>query len=60
MLVFGEKDSLTYKNKIYIALQIASACEYLHSIDIIHRDLKSQNVLIGDSNYHIKLCNLSN
>jgi len=56
LLNFGDKENFTWKDRISISIQIASACEYLHSVDIIHRDLKSQNVLIGDTNYLVKLC----
>eukprot|EP01116_Phalansterium_solitarium_P020004 TRINITY_DN5774_c0_g1_i2.p1 TRINITY_DN5774_c0_g1~~TRINITY_DN5774_c0_g1_i2.p1 ORF type:complete len:747 (-),score=170.94 TRINITY_DN5774_c0_g1_i2:322-2562(-) len=56
LLVFSEK-KIGWKTKVKIALQIAQACTYLHSRQILHRDLKSQNVLIGE-NYTVKLCDL--
>eukprot|EP01087_Luapelamoeba_hula_P004749 TRINITY_DN146_c0_g1_i2.p1 TRINITY_DN146_c0_g1~~TRINITY_DN146_c0_g1_i2.p1 ORF type:complete len:642 (-),score=121.19 TRINITY_DN146_c0_g1_i2:75-2000(-) len=38
-----------------VARDLASAMAYLHSNNIIHRDLKSKNILV-DSNWDIKLC----
>ncbi|CAG9318283.1 unnamed protein product [Blepharisma stoltei] len=40
-------------SKFYIA-EVILAIEYLHSLDIVYRDLKPQNLLL-DSNGHIKL-----
>ena len=48
------KKTLTEKQKINIALQIAIAIQYIHSRKIFHCDLKSSNVLL-DENFKIKL-----
>jgi len=39
---------------VKLALQIASALEYIHSHGVVHRDLKPENIMV-DSNDHIKL-----
>lgn len=44
---------LTWDLKIQIALDIAKAMAFLHSKDIIHRDLKSKNLLV-DVGWRIK------
>ena len=35
--------------------KVLDAIEYLHKMDVMHRDIKSENILI-DANKNIKLC----
>lgn len=37
-----------------ITFQIGQAVEYLHSLNILHRDIKDENVII-DNRFHVKL-----
>lgn len=49
-----EKGCLTYDQFIYYAKQILEALSYCHSIKIVHRDIKPQNIFL-DQYDHIKL-----
>ncbi len=44
---FNQRKQLPAAEVIHIARQIASAMHYLHSHDIIHFDLKPQNILVS-------------
>ncbi|EGG15355.1 LISK family protein kinase [Cavenderia fasciculata] len=55
-LIFGDTP-LNWKKKLGIALDVAQACTYLQARGILHRDLKSQNILLS-SNTKAKLCDL--
>lgn len=46
---------LKWKTRTKIAFQLASALEYLHSIQIIHGDIKASNILL-DQHLNCKLC----
>ncbi|XP_069191336.1 serine/threonine-protein kinase meng-po isoform X2 [Procambarus clarkii] len=40
-----------------IALQLASALDFMHSKDLVHRDMNMDNILIFKSDFsHVKLC----
>lgn len=41
---------LSYKQKLNICLQISKGVQYIHSKNIIHRDLKLQNILVSFDN----------
>ncbi|XP_037909867.1 PAS domain-containing serine/threonine-protein kinase isoform X2 [Hermetia illucens] len=38
----------------FIFRQIANAVNYLHSLNVLHRDIKDENIII-DQNFHVKL-----
>ena len=38
-----------------IAIDAATVFEYMHHLGIVHRDIKSHNVLI-DNNFNVKVC----
>ena len=52
------KLSLPWNLRVRMALEIAQGLAFLHSQSIIHRDIKTTNVLI-DGFWHAKLCDFS-
>jgi len=50
-----EDVEMGWKLRIKIAMDIAAAMTYVHSRNIIHRDLKSKNLLVDES-WRVKVC----
>ncbi|CAB4393259.1 unnamed protein product [Rhizophagus irregularis] len=46
-------NELVWDDKYQLAFQLASAVEYIHNFDIIHRDLHANNILIHQKNIKI-------
>ena len=49
------QSSITTAQRIRIAVDSSCAFEYMHHLGIVHRDIKSHNVLI-DSSFNVKVC----
>lgn len=54
-LLHKKKTTLLEKDKTRITLQIIHAIQFLHKYGMVHRDIKSHNILVN-SQYDIKLC----
>jgi serine/threonine protein kinase len=54
-ILHEEKIKLDDEKAFRLAKQIATSLHYLHSKEILHCDLKSQNILLT-SNWQVKLC----
>jgi len=56
LLVFA-KANVSWADRVKIALQTAQALLYMHTKNVIHRDVKGLNILVGD-NFKVKVCDL--
>jgi eukaryotic-like serine/threonine-protein kinase len=52
--VLNEQRKFPPERAVKIALQIASALEFIHAKGVVHRDLKPENIMV-DADDHIKL-----
>jgi serine/threonine protein kinase len=52
--IMNEQKKFPPERAVKIALEIASALEYVHSHGVVHRDLKPENIMV-DKDDHIKL-----
>ena len=44
-MILSRNFSMTFEQKIQVALQIASAIEYMHDRKLIHRDIKVYSII---------------
>eukprot|EP00008_Paramoeba_atlantica_P015657 CAMPEP_0201476460 /NCGR_PEP_ID=MMETSP0151_2-20130828/1659_1 /ASSEMBLY_ACC=CAM_ASM_000257 /TAXON_ID=200890 /ORGANISM="Paramoeba atlantica, Strain 621/1 / CCAP 1560/9" /LENGTH=317 /DNA_ID=CAMNT_0047856823 /DNA_START=38 /DNA_END=988 /DNA_ORIENTATION=- len=52
----GSKESLSLYERGKMAKGVALGCLWIHSVNILHRDLKSANILLNKKNLEVKIC----
>lgn len=54
-LLFSKKAKLPFERCAQMALQISEGLTYLHSLHVVHRDLKTMNIVL-DKAWNCKIC----
>ena len=54
-LLHTSSTAISMEQRLNIAYEVAGIFAYLHKSEVVHRDLKSYNILV-DKNFNIKLC----
>lgn len=47
MVLSDKFEPLPWIKRIHIAIEVAKGMQYLHSRGLMHRDIKSENILVG-------------
>ena len=55
LLHLKKSTNISVEERIRIARDVARVFSYMHSLGIVHRDIKSHNILV-DENFNIKVC----
>ncbi len=58
-LLQNESIELDWKKRLAIAVQIAMGLSYLHDLHLVHCDMKSANVMIGEG-FSVKIIDFGN
>ena len=55
-LLHDHQQEVLWKTRVAIGLQVALGMEHLHARNMLHRDLKSANVLLNEQHSRAKVC----
>lgn len=54
-VILNQTVELDWKTRVKMSKCVSSAIAFLHSKNIMHRDIKSENIMV-DSEFNVKMC----
>ena len=56
--IMDKEEHMTRKQQVFIAKEAAKGLAYLHSVKVVHGDVKPVNILVRDDRKTVKLCDM--